>query len=73
MDNKGGVKDDSSMEEPLQPYEILATDAIGNPTFIDFISTKVKSDDKSVYEFLKTVYGFDENTTFTSYLEQPFF
>lgn len=56
------------MEETLQPYEILATDAIGNPTFIDFISTKVKSDDKSVYEFLKTVYGFDENTTF---VEEP--
>ncbi|WP_375559560.1 M4 family metallopeptidase [Bernardetia sp. OM2101] len=65
---QGGSKDDSSMEEPLQPYEILATDAIGNPTFIDFISTKVKSDDKSVYEFLKTVYGFDENTTF---VEKP--
>ena len=65
MDNKGGGKvKDESMRDTLQPYEILAVDAIGNPTFIDFISTKVKSDDKSVYEFLKTVYGFDKNTTF---------
>jgi len=60
---QGGVKDES-MKDALRPYEILATDAIGNPTFIDFISTKVKSDDTSVYEFLKTIYGFDENTTF---------
>ena len=56
------------MQEAVQPYEILANDAIGKPTFIDFISTKVKSDDKSVYEFLKSVYKFDENTTF---VEKP--
>ncbi|WP_291725810.1 PepSY domain-containing protein [Bernardetia sp.] len=70
----GGGNTDESMKEILQPYEIKLTDAIGNPTFIDFISTKVKSDDKSVYEFLKKVYGFDEKTTFVekqgSYLVQ---
>jgi len=29
-------------ETILQSYEILSTDDIGNPTFIDFISTKNK-------------------------------
>lgn len=57
---------------PLQSYEILSTDFRGKPTFIDFISTKISSNNKSVYNFLKGAYNFDENTTFTTYLEKPF-
>jgi hypothetical protein len=57
----------------LQPYEILSTDISGKPTFIDFTTTKVNADENSVYNFLKNIHNFDENTTFTTYLEQPFF
>ena len=57
----------------LQSYEILSTNNNEKPTFVDFISTKISSDDKSVYNFLKDIYNFDEYTTFTTYLEKPFF
>jgi len=56
----------------LQSYEILSTDDIGNPTFIDFATTKVNIDENSTYNFLKSTYNFDKNTTFTTYLEKPF-
>lgn len=60
-------------ENTLQSYEILSTAPYGKPTFIDFITTKVNTDEKSVYSFLKNTYNFDENTTFKTYLEKPFF
>ncbi|WP_157698962.1 hypothetical protein [Bernardetia litoralis] len=46
------------MEETLQLYEILATDAIGNPTFIDFISTKVKSDDILLRNWISKIFFY---------------
>ncbi len=51
-------------ENSAKEHEIIATDNSKQPTFIRFSETEIKADDKSVFEFLASQYGFDENTTF---------
>lgn len=57
-------------ENTLQSYEILSIDRNGKPTSIDFVSTKVEI--SKLDGFLKSVYGFDKNSNFITYLEKPF-
>lgn len=58
-------------ENILQPYEILSTDNNGKPSSVDFVSTKVEI--SKLDDFLKLVYEFDENTSFVTHFERPFF
>ena len=51
-------------ENSAKEYEIIATDNGKQPIFIRFSKTKIKADDKSIFEFLANQYKLDENTTF---------